>query len=307
MDPLVSIITINYNQLRYTLELLQSIRQQDYGNVEVVVVDNASEVNPKGEIEKVFPGTTVIVSATNLGFAGGNNLGIKHAKGKYLFFLNNDTEVHYDTIRPLVNLFETTPDAGIASPKILYYKSGDIIQYVGSSRINPYTGRNFRKGFREKDTGQFDQVTTTDLAHGAAMMVPRSVIDRVGMMPEVFFLYYEEIDWCETIKSYGFNVYVVPQSKIYHKESMSIGKNSTLKTYYMTRNRLLFMRRHTKGLKKISWALFFIFFSVPKNTLRYILRKEMPHLRAFWRGALWNITHPAKEASNSTIKSFVKP
>jgi GT2 family glycosyltransferase len=291
MDPLVSVITINYNQLPYTLELLESLRHTNYPNIEVIVVDNASRENPQAALNKKFPEVKVIVSKKNLGFAGGNNLGIKAARGKYLFFLNNDTEVDKNTFRPLVNLFETRPDAGIASPKILYYNSGNVIQYVGCSRINPYTGRNKREGFKEKDRGQFDTLRTTDLAHGAAMMVPKSVIDKVGVMPELFFLYYEELDWCESIKNHGFNIYVVPESKIYHKESMSIGKNSTLKTYYMTRNRLLFMRRHTRGMIKLSWILFFIFFSIPKNSFSFMINSETDHLKAFWRGFLWNIRH----------------
>src|SRR5690606_19709409 len=113
-----------------------------------------------------------------------------------------------------------------------------------------------RIGWMEKDHGQHDQLRKTDLAHGAAMMVPRSVIDQVGMMPEFFFLYYEEVDCCETIKRAGYDIYFVPGSRIYHKESRSIGKTSTLESYYMTRNRLLFMRRNTTGTRKLIWVLF---------------------------------------------------
>jgi GT2 family glycosyltransferase len=298
MEPLVSIITVNYNQAEYTMQLLESLRHTSYKNLEVIVVDNASRENPEAIIKAKYPEAKVIVSKENLGFAGGNNLGIKEAKGKYLFFLNNDTEVDVNTFHPLVNLFETTPDAGIASPKILYFNSEDTIQYVGSSSINPYTGRNKSEGWKQKDHGQFDRLRTTALAHGAAMMVPRTVIDKAGVMPELFFLYYEEIDWCETIKNNGYKIYVVPEAKIYHKESMSVGKNSTLKTYYMTRNRLLFMRRNTHGLMKISWMLFFVFFSIPKNSLGFVFKRETEHLKAFWKGFLWNIRH------NSNGKPF---
>jgi len=293
MDPLVSIITINYNQAKYTLELLESLRHSEYKNLEVIVVDNGSIENPEELIMARFPKTQVIVSAKNLGFAGGNNLGIGQAKGKYLFFINNDCEIGENAIRPMVRLFETTADAGIASPKILYFESPEIIQYVGSSSLNPYTGRNFREGFRQEDKGQYDQLRMTDLAHGAAMMVPRSIVDKVGMMPEIFFLYYEELDWCESIKNSGYKIYVVPEAKVFHKESMSVGKGSSLKTYYMTRNRLLFMRRHTAGLKKLSWMLFFLLFSIPKNSISFILKNETTHLKAFWKGFLWNIIHRA--------------
>lgn len=143
----------------------------------------------------------------------------------------------------------------------------------------------------EKDRGQHEIQKETDLAHGAAMMVPRSVIDKVGMMPEFFFLYYEEVDWCESIKRAGYKVFFVPASKVYHKESMSVGKKSTLKTYYMTRNRLLFMRRNTSGAKKLTWIFFFLLFSLPKNALTYLMKREIDHAKAFWKGLLWNITH----------------
>jgi GT2 family glycosyltransferase len=289
--PLVSIITINYNQLMHTCALLDSLKKISYPSIEVIVVDNASVENPETTIANNYPEVKLILSKDNLGFAGGNNLGIALAKGKYLLFINNDTEVDTAFLEPLVNLFETNPNAGIASPKIIYYNSGDIIQYAGCYRINPYTGRNKRIGYKEKDLGQHDTLRETDLAHGAAMMVPRSIIDKAGVMPEIFFLYYEELDWCESIKNAGYKIYVVPASKVYHKESMSVGKNSTLKTYYMTRNRLLFMRRNTKGLTKISWVFFFLIFSIPKNTAGYIIKRDTAQLKAFWKGFIWNATH----------------
>jgi GT2 family glycosyltransferase len=291
--PLVSIITINYNQAHHTCALLASLRTISYSNIEIIVVDNHSIESPEKVIREEFPEAILILSKTNLGFAGGNNLGIALAKGKYLLFINNDTEVEKGFLEPLVNLFETNPRAGIASPKILYYQSDETIQYAGCYRINPYTGRNKRIGYKEKDLGQHDTLRETDLAHGAAMMVPKSVIAEVGVMPEIFFLYYEELDWCEAIKNHGYSTFVVPASKVYHKESMSVGKNSTLKTYYMTRNRLLFMRRNTKGLTKLSWIIFFLIFSIPKNTCKYILNRDIEHLKAFWKGFIWNVTHLA--------------
>lgn len=291
MQPLVTIITINFNQTGLTCELLASLRKLTYPAVEVIVIDNCSDEDPTPVITGSYPEVKLIVSPENLGFAGGNNLGIKASKGDYLLFLNNDTEVNSDFLQPLVALFESNPRAGAASSKILYFNSGETIQYAGSSRIDPFTGRSKRIGYMEKDHGQYSSVCETDLAHGAAMMVPRRVIEQVGMMPEFFFLYYEEVDWCESIKKAGYKIYVVPESKVYHKESMSIGKGSTLKTYYMTRNRLLYMRRNTAGFKKMTWILFFLLFSLPKNALMYTMKRDLEHAKAFWRGLLWNLTH----------------
>lgn len=291
MSALVTIVTINYNQLSLTCQLLDSLRKVTYPSVEIIVVDNNSVEDPTPILSKNYPEVKLILSKENLGFAGGNNLGIKSSRGEYVLFLNNDTEVDPGFLEPMVNLFKTNPHAGAASSKILYYNSGETIQYVGSTRIDPFTGRSKRLGYLEKDNGQYDTVKETDLAHGAAMMVPRRVIDKIGMMPEFFFLYYEEVDWCESIKKGGYNIYVVPQSRVYHKESMSIGRRSTLKTYYMTRNRVLYMRRNTTGLKKLTWMLFFIFFSLPKNALVFTLKRDMQHAKAFWKGLIWNFTH----------------
>lgn len=291
MSPLVTIITINYNQLLLTCQLLDSLRKVTYPSLETIVIDNNSNEDPTAVISKNYPEVKLIVGKENLGFAGGNNLGINSSHGEYLLFLNNDTEVDPGFLQPLVNLFETNPNAGAASSMILYYDSADTIQYAGSTRIDPFTGRSKRIGYLEKDNGQYNTVKETDLAHGAAMMVPRRVIDEVGMMPEFFFLYYEEVDWCESIKKGGYKIYVVPDSKVYHKESMSIGKGSTLKTYYMTRNRVLYMRRNTAGLKKFTWILFFLFFSLPKNALMFTLKRDAQHAKAFWKGLAWNFTH----------------
>jgi len=291
MRPVVTIITINYNQLKLTCELLDSLRKVTYPAVEVIVVDNHSAQDPSPVISEKYPEVKLIVSDENLGFAGGNNLGIQASRGEYLMFLNNDTEVNPAFLEPLVALFESNPQAGAASPKILYHNSGEKIQYAGSPQIDSFTGRSKLIGWMEKDNGQHDVQQETHLAHGAAMMVPRSVINEVGLMPEFFFLYYEEVDWCQSIKKAGHKIYYVPDSKVYHKESMSIGKKSTLKTYYLTRNRLLYMRRNTVGFKKVTWILYFLFFSLPKNALMFSLSNDIEQTKAFWKGLIWNITH----------------
>lgn len=290
-QPRVSIITINYNQIPVTCALLDSLRLVTYPDVEVIVVDNGSPEDATPVITERYPEVKFIRSEKNLGFAGGNNLGIEASTGKYLMFLNNDTEVDPEFLDPLVDLFENNPKAGAASSKLIYFNSGNTIQYAGSTNLNPFTGRNKRIGFMEKDKGQHDALRQTDLAHGAAMMVPRHVIEKAGLMPEFFFLYYEEIDWCERIKKAGYNIFVVGQSKVYHKESMSVGKKSTLKTYYMTRNRMLFMRRNTTGVTKVLWMIFFVLFTLPKNFLSYLVKRDLEHAKAFWRALQWNVTH----------------
>jgi GT2 family glycosyltransferase len=253
------------------------------------LIDNASRENPEQIISLRFPLVIFIRSETNLGFAGGNNLGIKHARGKYLFFLNNDTLLPKHFFEPVVTFMEAHRDAGMASPKILY-PDNKTIQYVGSVGVNPYTGRGRRIALLEEDKGQYDRCYETDLAHGAALVVPRVVIDKVGPMPEEFFLYYEEHDWCEQIKRAGYKVFYIGDSKIFHKGSVSIGgAHSPLKVYYLTRNRLLFMRRNFRGIQFYSGLLFFITLTVPKQTLSFLLRGKFKLLNSFYNGMVWNM------------------
>ncbi len=121
------------------------------------------------------------------------------------------------------------------------------------------------------------------------MMISREALEQVGPMPELYFLYYEEFDWCEQFRRKGYKIYYQPKSLIYHKESMTTGKNSPLKTYYITRNRILFMRRNVQLPARMVFLLYFIFLTVPKNTLQFLLQRESVHLKAFWRGILSNV------------------
>lgn len=285
--PLVSIVTINYNGAAVTMELLKSLRKVTYPNVEVIVVDNASKESPD-PIKEAFPEIVLVRNKENLGFAGGNNEGFKVAHGKYLLMLNNDTEAAPDFLFPLVSRLEEDPGAGAVSPKLVYYGTDGLIQYAGSSRINPYTGRSSFIGSKEKDCGQYDCCNPTHYAHGAAMMIRRSLLEEIGMMADLYFLYYEELDFCERIREAGYKIWYVGNSVVYHKESMTVGKENPLKTYYMTRNRLVFMRRNVKGIKLLISLLFFTLVSVPKNTLKYLKGRRYDLLKAFYQGYLWN-------------------
>ena len=204
--PLVSIISINYNSLSDTIEFLESVDRLTYPELEIILVDNASRENPKEIINRQFPKVHLIVSSENLGFAGGNNLGILASKGEYLLFLNNDTLLFPDFVETLVDFMQAHPDAGMASPKVLF-PDGKTIQYAGTTRISEFTGRGDRLGLSEIDRGQYDRTYKTGLGHGAALIVPRKVVDEVGLMPELYFLYYEEHDWCEQIKRKGYSMY----------------------------------------------------------------------------------------------------
>ena len=286
--PLVSVITINYRDAATTCALLDSIGANSYKNLEVILVDNGSLEDHTERFKTHFPEVNVIISNKNLGFAGGNNLGIAKAKGEYLFFVNNDTAFTPGLVESLITRL-ADKNIGAVSPKIRYFDQPDLVQYAGFTPVNPLTGRNQTIGEKINDQGQFDQARETPYAHGAAMMVPRAVIDKVGKMPEVYFLYYEELDWCEQIKKAGFDIWYEPAALIYHKESVSVNKISSLKTFFLTRNRILFMRRQATLPQLFLFCLFFSFITFPRWCLIFLIKNERKQLRAFYRGAFWHI------------------
>jgi GT2 family glycosyltransferase len=287
--PLISIIAVNYNTTAVTCDFLRSIREQNtYPHIEVILVDNGSKEDGSEQFKAAYPGLVFIPTGKNLGFSGGNNAGIRQAKGDYFFLVNNDTEFTPGLIEGLLEIFRIHPDAGMASPKFHYYFHKGTIEYAGYNAINMFTGRNSMIGSKEKDEGQYNEVKETNYAHGGAMMVPRHVVEKAGMLHEPYFLYYEELDWSEQIKKRGYKIYYQPRSLIYHKESMSTGKASTLKTFYLTRNRILFMRRNAPTGAFLVFMLYFFFFTMPKNSLMYLLRGQRDFLVVFWKGILWH-------------------
>ena len=290
-QPLVSIITVNYNQSEVTCQLISSLQKITYKNIEIIVVDNGSPNDNPELIKTSFPEVVFIKSDDNLGFAGGNNLGIKEAKGEYLLFLNNDTEVPGNFIEPLIEFLSTSTSAGIASPQIQYFYHPGMIQYAGYSPMSKYSIRNSGIGYKEMNRGQYNTVTETNYAHGAAMLVPRKVIDEVGMMPEIYFLYYEEYDWCEMIKQKGYKIYYIPQSLVLHKESVSTQSDSPLKTYYLFRNRILWARRNRKGCEKLLALLYLCMVAFPKNYLSLIFKRNWENSNALANALKWNLTN----------------
>jgi GT2 family glycosyltransferase len=289
--PLVSVITVNYNHPEVTLELLKSLEAISYPNIEIIVVDNAS-VEDSSIIKTSYPGIIFIQNDKNLGFAGGNNTGIRKAKGSYILFINNDTEVSPDFLGPLVDKCRSDEHIGAVSPKIKFYDQPDVIQFSGQAPINSFTMRSHGYGYGALDSGQFDSDSITNFVHGAAMLIPLSVIKKVGLMPECYFLYYEELDWCTRIKNAGYTLWYVHNSTILHKESVSTGKLTPFKTYYMNRSRLLYLRRNVSGLTFLISVLFQVFFAIPKNILAFLLKKNgKEHLKAYLSAIYWHLSH----------------
>ncbi|MFB2121331.1 glycosyltransferase family 2 protein [Parapedobacter sp. 2B3] len=295
---MISIITVNYHQEEVTADFLRSVAQcTEVGELEVIVVDNGSNLHRPDRFQSVYPGTVYLRSEKNLGFAGGNNLGIRHAKGDYLLFLNNDTEITAGFIQTLRDELDSHPDIGLLSPLILYYEDKRKIQYAGYTPMNFLTGRNRGIGAMEDDNGQYNHVTMeTGYCHGAAMICRRKDMERVGPLPEHFFLYYEELDWCEQFKRAGLKTGFTGKTRIYHKESISVGKESPLKTYFMVRNRWLFIRRNAKWPSMLFFSGYYLAVATPVLLMKQLVRGRFDLAMATLRGIWWNLSRKADRA-----------
>ena len=298
-EKIISIITINYNGLKDTCELMDTLPLDDE-SIEVIVVDNASREDEASVIEQRYPQVKVVRSKENLGFAGGNNLGIEVASGKYLYFINNDTLLSLQgnavakpkhgmqaELRCLVDRLESDPKIGMVCPKIRFTWGENLIQFAGYTPLSRITLRNHAIGFNESDYGQYDTAHPTPYGHGAAMMVRREAIDKAGMMPTCFFLYYEELDWSMMIRRAGYDIWYEPASNIYHKESQTTGQESPLRTYYITRNRLLLVRRNSPLPWRYLSYIYLIFIAGTKEILKDLMKRRYDLARATLKG-LWH-------------------
>ncbi len=270
MNPLVSIITVNYRQASVTIELLKTINTLKYYKLEVILVDNGRGEDFDENFRSIIPNIRIIHSEKNLGFAEANNLGIKQAGGEYILLLNNDTEVEGRLIEDLLHHFDD--DTAAISPVIHYYEDQKRIQFAGNTVINPFTGRN--KVYSEI-SGE-SKLKETAYFHGAAVMIRTSAIEECGLMPEEFFLYYEELSWSESFKSRGYKIKVALNCKVLHKESVSTGKGSPLKVYYHNRNRLKFLKKHSHNVQFVFFLIYY--FSLP--FLRQMLTLKGAHKKA---------------------------
>ena len=278
----ISIITINFNGLSDTCALMETIPFNN--NLEVIVVDNASQNQEADIISKRFPQVKVIKSEQNLGFASGNNLGIKAAQGKYLFFINNDTIFKDFNVQPLIDRLESSPAIGVICPKIRFAWGNNPIQYAGYTALSSITVRNQAIGFGEEDHGQYDTAHPTPYAHGAAMLIKREALEKVGLMPECYFLYYEELDWSMMFTRAGFEIWYDPACTVYHKESQATGQNSPLRTYYIVRNRLLLVKRNWNGVTKFFTYADLLGVVGVRDILKYALSGKWEFLKATTNG-----------------------
>lgn len=261
----IAVVILNFNGLAQTLECLASLRRIDAKdfNIEKIVVDNFSS---DGSVEALsnLKDIILIENQENLGFCGGNNIGVKKAlerKADYIFILNNDTLVEKNCLKELAHAAEK---GHIISPKIYFapgyefhkkYKKNDlgkVIWYAGA-QIDWQNILGKHLGVDEVDRGQFKIQKSTDFATGAAMFVKREVFEKIGLFDEKYFLYLEDMDFCLRAKKANFKIIFTPKAIVWHKNAQSSqGSGSSLQDYFITRNRLLFATKYAKFKTKLA-------------------------------------------------------
>jgi GT2 family glycosyltransferase len=288
-SPRVIIIVLNWNGRDDTLACLASLSELDYPSYELVVVDNGSSDDSVPAIRASFPRVTLVETGENLGYVGGNNLGLEYAqvaRADYTLLLNNDTEVAPDFVRILVDAAQAKPAIGIAGPTIYYYERPDVIWSAGGA-IDWQRGSTQMVGLNERDVGQFGQMPrAVDFLAGCAMLVRHTVLERVGPLDERFFAYYEETEWCVRVKRAGFEIAHVPLARIWHKISPEARAGSPTAHYYMTRNRLLFLKATGAGPQ--AW-LHTLFAEYLRTLMSWSLRPKWSYKKEQRRAMLWAI------------------
>ncbi len=247
-SALVAVVVLSWNGREDTLACLRSLAAVDYPELVTIVVDNGSTDGTSAAVRSEFPGAELVRTERNLGFAEGNNVGMRRALelgAAFVLVLNNDVEVDPGFMRALVDEAGRRAGAGALCSKILYADPPDLIWFAGAS-FDPRSGYNGRqRGYRERDDGRFDEVVETDRACGAAMLVPRGVLEEIGLFDRELFFYSEDTDWSLRARDAGYRHYVVPASRLWHKVSVtSGGENSPTTLYYGLRNTIEVCERY---------------------------------------------------------------
>lgn len=285
--PTVAIVSVNYNQTGLTAEMLASLERAGLHEwCECYVVDNASAEDGSPALSSAYPWVRTIRSATNLGFAGGNNLAIRRTRADYVFLLNNDALIDADVLEGLLARFRENRKLGAVSPVIYDYPQATprpTIQYAGATDIGAWTGRNrtLHRGAAAGAQGRGLQEVA--YAHGAAMLVSRAALQATGPLEEGFFLYYEELDWCDRIRGAGFAIGLDADRAVWHRESVSTGVDSAFKTYWINRSRILYMRRNKTTVQSALFGAFYLIGVLPAHGIRHVLAGRNEHASALWR------------------------
>lgn len=253
MPHSLTVIVLNWNNATDTLTCLESLARQEYPH-RVLVVDNGSTDDSVARIRAAFPEVEILETGENLGYAGGNNVGIRYALAQgaeYLLILNNDVVLAPDCLSRLMEALETHPEVEIASPLIANMADGETIwalgQYVNrrTGTVSRYAAGESIKKWHHREPFQITAIS------GTAWLASRKALETIGLLDEQFFLYYEETDWSLQASRHGYTLWVVPDAILWHKVSATLGTTSPIVDYYMTRNYFRFIARHWRGIHRI--------------------------------------------------------
>jgi GT2 family glycosyltransferase len=239
LSPLVMVVVPNWNGLNETRSCLDALVKVTYPRVEVIVVDNGSTDGSVDALQAEYPQVMLLPLSDNVGFAGGNNHGLRHALrwgADYVLLLNNDARIAPDTVDMLVQAAQADRQVGILGP-IIYRDDGSQHIESAGGRLNLYTGR-----FCHFETLPADQVHPyeVDMVSGCAMIVRREVMEQVGLLNERYFAYFEDAEWCVRVRRAGYRVVAVPGAQVWHRGSTASGGfHAPLRIYYSVRNHLL--------------------------------------------------------------------
>ncbi len=266
MEAKVGVVLVNWNTAEFTRLCIASLLAGRRVPWRMVVVDNASAGNEADQLAAMFPQVEVIRNDRNLGFTGGNNIGIRRLQqlgADYIWLLNNDTEVAPDCLESLLAAMQADSGVAVASAKILYQDPPDRIWYGGGA-INPLRLTNHHGGLGQPDRGQFDRALDVGYVCGCCLFVRRSVFAQVGLLHDQFFAYYEDVEWCLRLRRHHLRMRYVPSAVLRHKVAASTVKNTLLQFggttsprahYLFARNRLFVIRLHARGAAQWACAL----------------------------------------------------
>ncbi len=277
MNEMVYIILVNYNSWQDTVECIESLKKMKDVLFKIVIIDNASSDNSVSELERKYDDVIIISNKENVGFAGGNNIGIDMAVNngaKYIWLLNNDTVVHPESLKELVASVGQY-ELALIGGKVYKYGTGCDIWYDGGA-INWWKGKAYHTHIHLKDNGFVTEPCSTEWISGCSMFALAKLFEQ-HRMDEKFFLYFEDVDYCCKLRQAGIPLIVIPGGVVWHKTSASVRKTSYIQFYYSIRNNLYFMQSHGALYHKFYFYLYFIvrtlIFSM-KYFLRGIIKKD---------------------------------
>jgi GT2 family glycosyltransferase len=312
--PLVSIVIVNYNGKIFLKKCLTSVLKTNYPNIEVIVVDNGS-TDGSPELLRSFASDSeikVILSETNLGFAGGNNVGIELATGDYVVFLNNDTTVEPNWINELVRVLESDFTIGAAQSKLLLMDSPSHLDCAGL--FSNFYGDTFARGQGEKDVEKYGcgEIFT---CKGASMIVRRKILERIGSFDSDYFTYYEDTDLSWRIRLAGYKILFVPSSIVYHKCNGSIpivgARSLFFQVYLWKRNRIITLIKNYEIqniIKYLFLSLVYEFSQIVSVGFSSLLKGgNLGYSIETSRALLWNLKHFSDTWKKRVyVQSFVR-